>query len=158
MKSAAFLKLFLAGALLAMSYPALASEGGGHGGGHGDAKSERAATKSAYGIRANTTGAESFVQFMPAAATTFSGLRPAGQMHMEYGLDIENAAIRKRAIALAPRLRASYGKILAQYAGSLYSPGDVPDVNYLATRMQGATDRILGKGRARFLVAVLMVQ
>jgi len=34
----------------------------------------------------------------------------------------------------------------------------VPDANYLATRMQSATDRILGKGKAKFLIAMLMVQ
>jgi len=158
MKRFAFLRLFLAGAALAVTCPALASEGGGHGGGHGGGKSESAVAKPAYGIRPNTSGSETFVQFMPAAATTFYGLRPAGQMHFEYGLDIKNAAMRKRAIAMAPRLRAAYGKILAQYAGSLYSPGEVPDIDYLATRMQSATDRILGKGRATFLIATLMVQ
>lgn len=148
----AFLTLFLTGASLAMTGPVLASEQS-HGGGH-----ESATKKPAYGIRENTTAAETFVQFMPAMATTFSGMRPAGLMHFEYGLDIQSPAMRKRAIALAPRLRGAYGQILAQYAGSLYSPGEVPDANYLATRMQSATDRILGKGKAKFLIAMLMVQ
>ncbi len=111
-----------------------------------------------FGTKAISAGSESFLQFYPSAATVFSGYKPAGLMHFEYGLNIENSAVRERAVKLAPRLRDAYGRVLAQYAGSLYSPGEVPDMEYLVSRMQGITDRMIGKGNARFLVSTLMVR
>lgn len=135
---------------------ASASEGGSKKEGHGQAESK--STKPAHGLKTRSTGTASFIEFAPAAATIFNGYRPSGLMHFEYGLDIEDEAMRHRAVALAPRLRDAYGKILAQYAGSLYSVGEVPDANFLSTRMQAVTDRLLGKGKATFLISTLMVQ
>ncbi len=151
-------KLILIGivsALLLVAGPAYASGGGG---GHGKAKEKASSEPSTYGTKKMSSGAENFLQFYPTAATVFSGHTPAGLMHMEYGLDIKDQRIRDRAAKLAPRLRDAYGRILAQYAGSLYTAGEVPDMQYLASRMQGVTDRIIGKGNARFLVSTLMVR
>jgi len=146
--------IVIASTLILMAGPSYASGGGG---GHGKAKEKASSETSVYGTKKMSAGAENFLQFYPSAATVFSGHKPVGLMHFEYGLDIENKSIRERAARLAPRLRDAYGRILAQYAGSLYTPGDVPDMQYLAARMQGVTDRIIGKGNARFLVSTLMV-
>jgi hypothetical protein len=114
-----------------------------------------ARTYGTLGVSANT---ENFLPFYPTAATIFSGHQPVGLMQFEYGLDIENPKVLALAIKLAPRLRDAYGRVLAQYAGSLYTAGEVPDMQFLAVRMQSATDRIIGKGNARFLVSSLMVR
>jgi hypothetical protein len=111
-----------------------------------------------YGTLGVSENTENFLPFYPTAATIFSGHRPVGLMQFEYGLDIENPKVLALAIKLAPRLRDAYGRVLSQYAGSLYTAGEVPDMQFLAVRMQSATDRIIGKGNARFLVSSLMVR
>ncbi|MDQ7017599.1 MAG: hypothetical protein Q9M33_00430 [Robiginitomaculum sp.] len=156
MKNFKFILIGIASALILMAGPSYASGGGG--GGHGKAKEKTSDEPSTYGTKKMSSGAENFLQFYPTAATIFSGHSPAGLMHMEYGLDIKDQRIRERAAKLAPRLRDAYGRILSQYAGSLYTAGEVPDMQYLASRMQGVTDRIIGKGNARFLVSTLMVR
>ena len=132
-----------------ISTPVLASEA--------KSKEKAVAEKAAYGVKKTSAGAEDYLAFYPSAATIFSGYKPMGLMHFEYGLDIKDDKVRERAVKLAPRLREAYGQLLAQYAGSLYTAGDVPDIEYLSTRMQSATDRIIGKGKAQFLVSTLMV-
>ena len=133
-----------------ISTPVLANGGG-------KSKEKAVAEKEAYGVKKTSAGAEDYLPFYPSAATIFSGYKPMGLMHFEYGLEIVDDKDRKRAIKLAPRLREAYGHLLAQYAGSLYTPGEVPDIEYLSARMQSATDRIVGKGRAQFLISTLMV-
>jgi len=154
MKSHMPILIAIASALILIAGPSYASGGGGHG----KSKEKASSETSTYGTKKVSAGAENFLQFYPSAATIFSGHTPTGLMHIEYGLDIENPRIRDRAAKLAPRLRDAYGRILAQYAGSLYTAGEVPDMQYLSARMQGVTDRIIGKGNARFLVSTLMVR
>jgi hypothetical protein len=145
-----FISLFALSLAMFISTPVLASGGG-------KSKEKVVAEKEAYGVKKTSAGAEDYLPFYPSAATIFSGYRPMGLMHFEYGLDIKDDDDRERAAKLAPRLREAYGQLLAQYAGSLYTVGDVPDIEYLSTRMQSATDRIIGKGKAQFLVSTLMV-
>ncbi|PHS24050.1 MAG: hypothetical protein COA84_10105 [Robiginitomaculum sp.] len=130
--------------------PALANGGGKN-------KEKAVAEKSAFGVMKASAGSENFLVFYPSAATIFAGYKPMGLMHFEYGLEIKDDNDRERAAKLAPRLREAYARLLAQYAGSLYTPGEVPDIEYLSARMQSATDRIIGKGKAQFLVSTLMV-
>ncbi len=156
MKKFISMALLLVGLACFSTGPALASGGGG--GGHGKPKESTKAEPTPFGTKKVSESTANFLPFLPSAATIFSGYQPAGLMHFEYGLEIEDPRIRAHAAKLAPRLRDAYGRVLSQYAGSLYTPGEVPDMNYLATRMQGVTDRIIGKGKAHFLVSTLMVR
>ncbi len=151
MKNFRTIAFLLASTALVFTGPAYASGGG-------KPKESKASEARPFGTKSISTATENFVEFYPSAATIFNGHRPAGFMHFEYGLDIIDPRIRERAIKMAPLLRDAYGRILSQYAGSIYSLGEVPDMNYLTTRMQGITDRIIGKGKAKFLVANLMVR
>ncbi len=143
------ISLLLASIALFLPAPAYASGG--------KSKASTKVETKAFGTKSISEATENFVEFYPSAATIFNGNRPAGFMHFEYGLEINDPAVRAYAIKIAPRLRDFYGRILTQYAGSHYDPGMVPDVDYLLTRMQSITDRTIGKGKARVLVSSLMV-
>lgn len=149
MKTCKIIVFLLAGLALMAAGPTFARSGGG--------EKTTKAEKLPPGIRPQSSATPNFVEFTASAATIFSGNKPVGLLHFEYGLDIEGDTSRERIIVMAPRLRDAYGRVLLQYAGGIYAAGEIPDINYLTTRMQAITDRIIGKNKARFLVSSLMV-
>ncbi|PHR62638.1 MAG: hypothetical protein COA47_02700 [Robiginitomaculum sp.] len=99
-----------------------------------------------------------FVEFPQMAASVLQGYRVRGMMVLGFGLEIEDSKLRKKARSLLPRLQDTYTREFNRYAGNAYNAGEVPDAQYLSTRMQTATDRMLGKGKAVFLISNLMVR
>ncbi len=77
-------------------------------------------------------------------------------MTVQAGVDVPDAALRTRANQLTPRLRDAFDEELRSYAASLPA-GSPPDPDYVARRLQAATDRILGKPGARFLIGGIMI-
>ena len=77
-------------------------------------------------------------------------------MTVQAGVDVPDAALRDYAIKVTPRLQDAYAQVLQIYAGGLV-PGAPPDADYLARRMQEATDRVLHKPGARFLIGGVMI-
>jgi hypothetical protein len=77
-------------------------------------------------------------------------------MTVQSGVDAPDPKLRALAAASEPRLRDAFTQELQAYASGLAS-GTPPDVDYLCRRLQGATDRVLGKPGGRFLVGGIMV-
>jgi hypothetical protein len=77
-------------------------------------------------------------------------------MTVQAGVDVPDRALHDYAESVTPRLQAAYVEVLQLYAGGL-APGAPPDADYVARRLQEATDRILGKPGGRFLLGGIMV-
>jgi hypothetical protein len=77
-------------------------------------------------------------------------------MTVEAGVDVPDKALHDYAEKLTPRLQDAYVQVLQVYVGGLV-PGAPPDADYVARRLQEATDRVLGKPGARFLIGGIMV-
>jgi hypothetical protein len=77
-------------------------------------------------------------------------------MTVQSGVDVADPVLHLRAEQLEPRLRDAYVQVLQAYAGGL-QPGAPPDPDYIARRMQQATDRVLGKPGGRVLLGGVMV-
>ena len=79
-----------------------------------------------------------------------------GVLTVETGVFTTDTALRARAEASVPRLRAGYVQVLQIYANGL-SPGAPPNPDFLGQELQRETDRILGKGGAKVLFSTLLM-
>lgn len=129
-------RLFLSLAALAVA-PAVAHAAGKSG----DAKT---ATNSTYLGLGNLLG----------TTTRADGRR--GVLSVDCGLDVPDAALRKRAEQSVPRLRAAYVQIVQSYAAGL-ATGQLPSADYIGQALQRQTDAILGKPGARVLLGAIVV-
>jgi hypothetical protein len=77
-------------------------------------------------------------------------------MTVQSGIDVPDPVLRGLAEEVQPRLRDAYTQMLQAYAGGL-QPGAPPDADYVARRLQQATDQVLGKPGGRFLIGGIMV-
>ena len=77
-------------------------------------------------------------------------------MTVQAGVDCPDPALRDFADKVTPRLRDAFAQELQLYAGGLPS-GSPPNADYIARRLQAATDRVLGKPGGRFLIGGIMV-
>lgn len=75
---------------------------------------------------------------------------------VETGLDVHDPALFARAQQSQPRLNAAYAAVIQREAAQM-RPGFAPDVERLATALQTATDRTLGRAGARLLIGTVMV-
>jgi len=89
-------------------------------------------------------------------ATVLAGNGRHQIMTVQAGVDVSDKALHDYAAKLTPRLQDAYVQVLQLYAGGL-APGAPPDADYVARRLQEATDRVLGKPGARFLIGGIMV-
>ena len=96
------------------------------------------------------------------AIDTLTATVPTGDgrhliMTVQAGIDVpDNKALHDYAQKDTPRLRDAYAQALQLYAGGLV-PGAPPDADYVARRLQEATDRVLGKPGGKFLIGGIMV-
>lgn len=77
-------------------------------------------------------------------------------MTVQVGVDAPNPVLHDYVEKVTPRLRDAYTRELQLYAGGLI-PGSPPDADYVARRMQEATDHVLGKPGGRFLIGGIMI-
>lgn len=77
-------------------------------------------------------------------------------MTVQAGVDAPNPGLHDYVEKVTPRLRDAYTRELQLYAGGLV-PGAPPDADYVARRMQEATDHVLGKPGGRFLIGGIMI-
>jgi hypothetical protein len=77
-------------------------------------------------------------------------------MTVQAGVDAPDKALHDYAEKVTPRLRDAYASVLQTYAAGL-APGQPPDADYVARRLQEATDRVLGKPGGRFLIGGIMI-
>lgn len=97
--------------------------------------------------------------YIPIDTLTGATNKPGGRrgvMTVECGLDVPDNALRERADASLPRLRAAYLQTVLIYAGGL-PMGSPPNADFLARTMQNQTDAVLGRPGARFLIGAILV-
>lgn len=98
----------------------------------------------------------SYVSIDTLTATVLAGNGRHQVMTVQSGVDAPDAALHAYVQKVTPRLRDAFAQELQLYAGGLPS-GAPPDADYIARRLQGATDRVLGKPGGRFLIGGIMV-
>ena len=101
-------------------------------------------------------GGESFITLPALNASILRGSGRRGVLSVEAGLDIPDAALRKRAEQSMPRLRDAYARFLLTYAAAVPA-GGAPDPQVVGDRLQGATDKVLGRPGARLLLGTLLI-
>lgn len=82
----------------------------------------------------------------------------AGTLVVDMGINVPDAALRRRAALNAPRLRDALRTALATYANTYYRDRSAPDPAALSRIMQASIDRVLGGPGARLLLANIIYQ
>jgi hypothetical protein len=77
-------------------------------------------------------------------------------MTVQSGIDVPDPVLHALAAKVQPRLRDAYTQELQAYAGGMVA-GHPPDADYVARRLQLATDHVLGKPGARLLLTGILV-
>lgn len=101
-------------------------------------------------------GGATYLQLPPLAAVV---IRPDGRrgiMTVETGVDVKDEALRARAQASLPRLRAAYVGAVQMHAQGL-PPGAAPNADRLAAHLQRETDKVLGKPGAKLLLGTILI-
>jgi flagellar basal body-associated protein FliL len=133
--------------LCALSPPAFAS-------GAGDAAPEQAPASR----QERLTSAESFMPMPTLSAAVLQRHASLGTIVVDMGLDIPDAALRRRAQLNAPRIRDALRTALATYSSTYYRDRTAPDAATLARLLQHSVDRVLGAEGARVLLVNIIYQ
>ncbi len=104
------------------------------------------------------TSAESYVPMPTLSAGVLLRNSTAGTIVVDMGLDVPDAALRRRAALNAPRLHDALRTAISTYATTYYRDRTAPDPVALTRFMQQAVDRVLGGAGARALLANIIYQ
>ncbi|MBS0470096.1 MAG: hypothetical protein JSR60_03415 [Proteobacteria bacterium] len=118
-----------------LAVPAHAGEGGGKSPKH------------------KVTQSASYVMIEPMYSTILDGDKPVGMLMIGIGLDIPDEKLRAEAQHALPVLRDAYVRNLLNYSTTAVRSWKQPDVTLIADRLQGVTDRALGRKGAKVLLA-----
>jgi len=132
-----------------LAAPAAASGSGGAA----PAASQAPATR-----QERLTSAETYLPMPTFSAGVLQRNDNQGTMVVDMGLDIPDAALRRRAQLNAPRLRDALRTALANYSSVYYRVQTAPNPTELTRQMQVAVDRVLGAEGARVLLANIIYQ
>jgi flagellar basal body-associated protein FliL len=99
------------------------------------------------------TQSASYLMVDPIYATIVSGDHPVGMLMIGVGIDIPDEKLRGEAEHAMPVIRDGYVRNLAAFAATQVRVWKQPDVTIIADRLQGVTDRALGRKGARLLLA-----
>jgi flagellar basal body-associated protein FliL len=99
------------------------------------------------------TQSKSYLMVDPIYATIVSGDHPVGLLMIGVGIDVPNEKLRGEADHAMPVIRDGFVRNLAAYAATQVRVWKQPDVSVIAGRLQGVTDRALGRKGARVLLA-----
>lgn len=134
----------------ASAAPAVAS---GSGGGSAATTEQAPATR-----QERLTSAETYLPMPTFSAGVLQRNSNQGTMVVDMGLDIPDAALRRRAQLNAPRIRDALRTALATYSSVYYRVHTAPNPTELTRQMQMAVDRVLGAQGARVLLANIIYQ
>lgn len=141
----------LAMALFAASaIPASASGGGG--------SSAPAQQQEPASIQERLTSAETYIPMPAFQAGVIQRNINQGTIVVDMGLDIPDAALRRRAQLNAPRIRDALRTAVANYSSIFYRAHTAPSPTELTRQMQEAVDRVLGAPGARVLLTNIIYQ
>lgn len=99
------------------------------------------------------TQSTSYVMIDPIYTTIMTNDRPAGMLMIGIGIDIPDEKLRNEAEHSMPVLRDAYVRNLMSFAATQVRTNTQPDVTVIANRLQGVTDRALGRKGAKLLLA-----
>ena len=102
------------------------------------------------------SGGASFLPIVAMVASTTKTGGRRGVLTVECGLDVPDTALRTRADASIPRLRAAYLQTIITYAAGL-PPGSEPDADFITRALQRQTDAVLGRPGAKLLLGAILV-
>ncbi len=103
------------------------------------------------------TSAVSYVPLPTINAATPAGRAIGGMLAVDFGLDIPDARLRTRAIAMRPRLMDSLRATVADYALTRVRPGAAPDPDQLSVMAQTAANRAMGTPGVQVLIVNVMI-
>jgi hypothetical protein len=104
------------------------------------------------------TQAKSYLGLNPMYATVLDNGRPVGTLLVSIGLDIPDPKLRASAQRALPLLRDSYVRNLMVYAAVAVRPWRQPDVDVIARRLQGVTNRTLHSKGAKVLLGQILLR
>jgi flagellar basal body-associated protein FliL len=128
--------------LLALPLPAGAADDGG-----GQKAPEHKITQS-----------KSYLSLEPIYTTIVDDNRVQGMLMVGIGLDVPNPALRDIVTRSMPVLRDAYVRNLMAFTATSVRPDAQPDVVQIADRLQGVTDRALGRKGAIILLAQVAIR
>ncbi len=99
------------------------------------------------------TQSKSYLMVDPIYTTIMTNDRPAGILMIGIGIDVPDEKLRSEAEHALPVLRDAYLRNLMSFAATQVRTSTQPDVTVIANRLQGVTDRALGRKGARLLLA-----
>lgn len=101
-------------------------------------------------------GGETFVQLPTLTATILRGDGGRGVMTVDIGVDVPDAALRRRVELSVPLLRDAYLREMLTYAPTIPA-GAPPNPDIISLQLQRATDRTMKQAGARVLLGAILV-
>jgi flagellar basal body-associated protein FliL len=95
----------------------------------------------------------SYLEIDPIYTTIVSDNHAAGMLMVGIGLDVPDAGLRDEVTRSMPVLRDAYLRNLMAFTAGAVRTDAQPDVETIADRLQGVTDRALKKKGAHVLLA-----
>jgi flagellar basal body-associated protein FliL len=130
---------------LALAAPALAS-------------GAPAPAKKPEGSERKITSSPSWISVEPIAVAILRQNRIQGMFLVEFGLDIQDEALRTKADESLPRLRDAWLRNVSDLATTRVRVGRQADLDVLTTRLQTTTDQMLGGPGAKVLLLQAVVR
>jgi flagellar basal body-associated protein FliL len=104
------------------------------------------------------TQSKSYTMVDPIYTTIVLDNHAAGMLMVGMGIDVPDPAMRDELNRSLPVLRDAYVRNLMTFTANVVRTDAQPDVDVIATRLQGVTDRALKKKGARVLLAQVAIR
>lgn len=104
------------------------------------------------------TASPAWVSVEPIAVAILRQNRIQGMFLVEFGLDVQDEALRARAQESLPRLRDAWLRNMSDLAATRMRVGRQADLDVLSTRLQTTTDQMLGGAGAKVLLLQAVVR
>jgi flagellar basal body-associated protein FliL len=104
------------------------------------------------------TQSDSYIMIDPMYSAILDGDRPIGMLMIGVGIDVPDPTLRGEAQHAMPVLRDAYLRNLMSFSSTAVRAEQQPDVTVIADRLQGVTDRALGRKGARVLLAQVAIR
>ena len=104
------------------------------------------------------TQSASYMMIEPIYTTIVADNRAGGMLMIGMGLDVPDAKLREEVTRSLPVLRDAYVRNLMAFTATAVRTDAQPDVDLIAERLQGVTDRALNKKGAKVLMAQIALR
>ena len=104
------------------------------------------------------TSADSWLPVPTISASILTRASTSGTIIVDMGIDVPDAALRRRVNANGPRVRDALQTALSTYANTYYRQHTVPDPAAITRLLQQAIDQTLGAQGGRVLLVNIIYQ